>query len=241
MHIIPIFLFHPGGVIIKEKLATQPSSTKDRNPFSNFRAPALEPLVHERFESLTKAPPSREALLAIPRASSRLPISSENTGALHESDSIVVPGPAHQKHLDSLSSMSLMCNATDPHRIPSTSSMYNVPVSMSLAENVFRRTRSSSPRASDAADAFSSRGLRTADGAGKGRPVTVTENLRLVRTRRSYGERLLLNSLRNEVCVCMCVCLCAQMCVCDQVYVRVSTVVTRTHALLRDLLSFVHV
>jgi hypothetical protein len=50
-----------------------------------------------------------------------------------------------------------------------------------------------------------------------------------------------LNSLRNEVCVCMCVCLCAQMCVCDQVYVRVSTVVTRTHALLRDLLSFVHV
>jgi hypothetical protein len=50
-----------------------------------------------------------------------------------------------------------------------------------------------------------------------------------------------LNSLRNEVCVCMCVCLCAQMCVCDQVYVRVSTVVTRTHALLRDLLSFAHV
>jgi hypothetical protein len=102
-------------------------------------------------------------------------------------------------------------NATDPHRIPSTSSMYNVPVSMSLPEHVFRRTRSSSPRV-DAADDFSSRQLRTADGAGKGRPVTVTENLRLVRTRRSYGERLLLNSLRNEVCVC--VCACVQKCVC---------------------------
>jgi len=36
----------------------------------------------------------------------------------------------------------------------------------------------------------------------------------------------------------VCVCLCAKMCVCDQVYVRVSTVVTRTHALLRDLLPF---
>jgi hypothetical protein len=39
----------------------------------------------------------------------------------------------------------------------------------------------------------------------------------------------------------VCVCLCAKMCLCDQVYVRISTVVTRTHALLRDLLPFVQV
>ena len=111
-------------------------------------------------------------------------------------------------------------NAADPTdaRMPSSSCMYNVPVSMSLPEHVFRRTRSSSTRV-DAADAFSSRGLRTADGAGKGRPVTVTENLRLVRTRRSYGERLLLNSLRNEVCVCVCVCVCACVCLCAQMCV----------------------